>query len=169
MEFGIPIRITTRSLGIWSSWSTAKGFGTRLTNAVRAAALYRRSGMRRNAQQGVDHHRRIARYGEHQVSNGSHCIRRHAAPLFLMKNLSGTAQLALLNRAWDLISEANNVLCAAGLGIVRSDTHQEHQGELIYPINDLRSKILDALNAINDQRQCLVAHMRQKIDKDSRW
>ena len=62
-----------------------------------------------------------------------------------VKNLSGAEQLALLNRAGDLVSEANNILCSAGLGVVRSDGHQGHQGALIYPINELRSEVLTAL------------------------
>lgn len=77
-----------------------------------------------------------------------------------MKNLSGTEQLALLNRASDLVSEANDILSAAGLGVIRHG-HQGHQGELFYPINELRSDVLTALNAINDQRRNLAAHLRQ--------
>lgn len=83
-----------------------------------------------------------------------------------MKILSGTEQLALLNRAWDLVFQANNILCSAGLGVVRYGEHRGHQVTFDYPINDLRSKILDTLNAINDQRQDLVAHMRLKDTRD---
>lgn len=66
-----------------------------------------------------------------------------------MERLPPEEQFAKLDKVWELLSQANRILCSEGMGSIEYDAGPGLRRTFIYPLADLRQQIRNSLNAVN--------------------
>jgi DNA-binding transcriptional regulator YhcF (GntR family) len=77
-------------------------------------------------------------------------------------------QLDELNKAYDVISQANSILMKNGMGTFSYDEHDGHQRTFSYLITEVRERVVEAMNSINHAGSAITEYVEQKNREDAR-
>jgi DNA-binding transcriptional regulator YhcF (GntR family) len=77
-------------------------------------------------------------------------------------------QLDTLNTAYDLISQANALLMKNGMGTFSYDEHDGHKRTFSYLITEVRQRVVEAMNSINQTGSAITEYINQKDREDGR-
>ena len=85
-----------------------------------------------------------------------------------MVALTYKEQLDALTKAYDLISQANQIVMANGMGTFSYDEHGGHTRSYSYGIAEVRQRVVDAMNSINQAGHLITDYIGQKDREDGR-